>query len=182
VNPTLRPVELMQLAECDQATASKARQAYFEIHPEQEAQAKQAKRPMGKLEQQVRTLLAENPQYTPSQLAHRTNYSLNDVRRLLTRIQAESLSPTPAPSSEDARSGTQAHPTEKPRPTVTHKAQLRPPLKQAARQRLEEAEHRLIEQGLPLTYEWLAREAHIGYHAVATFLQERRGTSQKKAE
>lgn len=74
-----------------------------------------------------------------------------------------------------------AHPMEKPRPTITHKAP-RPPLSQEACRRLEEAQGRLIEQGLPVTYEWLAREAHIGYHAITTFLQEQRGTSQSQAE
>ena len=75
----------------------------------------------------------------------------------------------------------QAHPTEKPRPTVTHRTP-QPPLKQEARRRLEEAQGRLIEQGLPVTYEWLAREAHIGYHAIATFLHEQQATSQSEAE
>jgi hypothetical protein len=88
INPALRPVELTKLAECDQAVASKARKAYFEAHPEQKAIATQAKRPMGKMEQRIRALLAENPSYTASQIQHRTNYSLRDIRTWLARIQS----------------------------------------------------------------------------------------------
>ncbi|SRR6266567_1365692 len=40
----------------------------------------------------------------------------------------------------------------------------------------------LTTEGLPVASEWLAREAHIGYHAVVTFLQEQRGASQSEAE
>lgn len=97
VNPTLRVAELVKLAECDEALASKARKAYFEAHPEQEALARQAPpqpKPISLGEQRVRALLAENPQYTPSQIAHRIRYSLNDVRKLLARIKDADTAPT----------------------------------------------------------------------------------------
>ena len=48
--------------------------------------------------------------------------------------------------------------------------------------RLGEAFHRLIEQGIPVTDERVAQQAHVSYHVVAAFLQEKRGTSQREAE
>jgi hypothetical protein len=78
----------MKLAEWDQAIASKARKSYFAAQPAKAAIAAQAKRPMGKIEQRVRAELIENPNYTASQIGHRTNYSLRDVRKCLARIQS----------------------------------------------------------------------------------------------
>ena len=88
-DPSLRPIDLVKLVGCDQALAARVRQVYFAAHPEQEAQAQQVQRPrpMTKGEQRIRALLAENPQYTPSQIARRINYSLNAFRKLLARIQ-----------------------------------------------------------------------------------------------
>ena len=159
VDPTLRPTELAKLAECDQALASRARKAYMEAHPNGSVQTVQRTRPMGKMEQRIRALLTENPQYTPSQLAHRTRYSLNDVRDVLARMQGENV------GVEERR--------EVPEKQAPCK-KTQPPLTQKARQRLEEAERRLTEQGGPITYDRLAHEAHIGYHAIATFLHEKR--------
>ena len=100
-------------------------------------------------------LLAVNPTLRPADLLRLTGCS-------------EGLASRAPRAYFAAHPQQQAHPTEKPRPTVAHKAP-RPPLSQEVHRRLEEAQGRLIEQGLPVTYEWLAREAHIGYHAIATF-------------
>jgi len=43
-NPTLRPVDLMKLAECSRTTASRARITYFASHPEQQVPVGQAER------------------------------------------------------------------------------------------------------------------------------------------
>jgi hypothetical protein len=93
VDPTLRPVDLVELAECDQAVASRARKAYFEAHPEKAAIAAQARRPMGKTERRIRELLAENPDYTASQLRRRTNYSGVHVKQVLARIRSADSEP-----------------------------------------------------------------------------------------
>jgi Winged helix-turn-helix DNA-binding len=171
LNPALRVADLVRLAECDQAVASKARKAFFEAHLDKPVAVQQAEKPIGKIEQQVRALLAENPNYSPSQLAHRTRSSSKKVRRLLQRLEAEGVIPARTPSDPTARVTTLGRPRSA---SSTTTGSQRPPLSPEVRERLEEAEQRLIEQGQPVTYERLAREAHIGYHAVATFLQEKR--------
>jgi hypothetical protein len=63
-------------------TMQKYRLEHFARHPEKVP----PKQPC-KLEQAIRALLAENPNYTASQMAHRTNYSSKDVKRVVARIQ-----------------------------------------------------------------------------------------------
>ncbi len=62
-NPTLRPTELMRLTGCSDTTASRARRAYFEMHPEQQA----ASTPTTMTER-LYALLAENPTLRPAEL------------------------------------------------------------------------------------------------------------------
>ena len=166
-NPSLRPVDLGKRVGCDPALAGRVRLAYFAAHPEREVPVERVNKP-GPVAKLVYELLAENPTLRPVELRKLVGCGKNTASRLRLAYFA-------------AHPEQQTHPTEKPRPTVTHNAP-RPPLKQAARRRLEEAQGRLIEQGLPVTSEWLAKEAHIGYHAIATFLQEQRATSQGEAE
>ncbi len=162
VDPSLRAVDLTRLTGCSEGLASRAHRVYFEKHPHL------APVHHTTATERISELLAENPTLRPVELMQAAQCSKTTASRARLAYFA-------------AHPEQQAHPTEKPRPTITHKAP-RPPLSQEARRRLEEAQGRLIEQGLPVTYEWLAREAHIGYHAIATFLQERRGTSQSEAE
>ncbi len=61
-NPTLRPAELRKVVGCDQGLASKARRAYFEAYPEQ-----QAVRPKTATER-IHELLAANPALRPTEL------------------------------------------------------------------------------------------------------------------
>lgn len=121
---------------------------------------------MGKMEQRIRELLGANPQYTPSQLAHRANYSLKNVRNLLAHMQAENA------GAEEREEG-----PEKPAPRQREQR----PLTQEVRQRLEEAEQRLIEQGSSVTRDRHAHEAHIGYHMVSAFLREKKACTLSQA-
>ena len=166
-NPTLRPVDLGKRVGCDPAMAGRVRLAYFAAHPEREVPIERVKKP-GPVAKLVYELLAENPTLRPVELRKLVGCGKNTASRLRLAYFA-------------AHPEQQVHPTQKPHPTVTYKAP-RPPLKPEARRRLEEAQSRLIEQGLPVTPEWLAREAHISYHAVVTFLQEQRGASQGEVE
>ena len=161
VDPSLRPADLLRVTGCSDGLASRAHRVYFQKHPQLAPVHTTAT-------ERIYGLLAENPTLRPVDLMQVAQCSKTTASRA--RLAYFAAHPQP-----------QAHPTEKPRPTVTHKAP-RPPLSQEARRRLEEAQGRLIEQGLPVTSEWLAREAHIGYHAIATFLQEQRGASQSEAE
>jgi hypothetical protein len=61
-NPTLRPAELMRLTGCSDTSASKARRAYFELHPEQQAV------PQKTMTEQIHDLLAANPALQPAEL------------------------------------------------------------------------------------------------------------------
>ena len=100
-NPALTSRELAALVGCPHNTAQIARQRYFAQFPERRPVP-----PMGKVEQRIRALLAEHPEYTPSQIAHRTHYSLNDVRDWLSRIQAaDHASSPPATINTEQRWG-----------------------------------------------------------------------------
>ncbi len=162
VDPTLRAADLTRLTGCSSGLASRAHRVYFERHPHlAPVHHKTAT-------ERISDLLAENPTLRAVDLGKLVGCGKNTASRVRLAYFA-------------AHPEQQAHPTEKPRPTVIHQAP-RPPLGQEARRRLEEAQGRLIEQGLPVTYEWLAREAHIGYHAITTFLQEQQGASRSQAE
>src|SRR6266566_1410727 len=162
VDPSLRAVDLLRVTGCSDGLASRAHRVYFQKHPQL------APVHTTTATERIYELLAENPTLRPVELRKLVGCGKNTASRVRLAYFA-------------AHPEQQAHPTEKPRPTVIHQAP-RPPLGQEARRRLEEAQGRLIEQGLPVTYEWLAREAHIGYHAIATFLQEQRVTSQREVE
>ncbi len=62
-NPTLPPTELMKLVGCSDTSAFRARKAYFELHPEQQA----ASTPITMTER-LYALLAENPALRPAEL------------------------------------------------------------------------------------------------------------------
>jgi RNA polymerase sigma factor (sigma-70 family) len=47
---------------------------------------------------------------------------------------------------------------------------------------LEDAYHRLLAQGIPVTHRRLAQEAHMSKNVVCSFLREKRGMSRKEAE
>jgi hypothetical protein len=87
-DPELRPRQLAAVIGCPSNTAQVYRKDFFST-------PRQA--PRGTImEQRIRALLQENPNYTPSQIQHRTHYSLNDVRDRLARIQSRSASSEPA--------------------------------------------------------------------------------------
>jgi hypothetical protein len=82
-NPTLSAQQLTAITGRPTNTVQIYRTEYFVLHPEK----KPAPKP-SKMEQAIRNVLVEDPSYTPSQIQHRTNYSLRDVRRILARIQS----------------------------------------------------------------------------------------------
>ena len=175
-NPGLRPVDLGKRVGCDPALAGRARLAYFAAHPEREVPVERVNKP-GPVAKLVYDLLAENPTLRPIELRKLVGCG----KTTASRLRLAYFAAHPQQQALTRQTSRPMGKMEKPRPTVTHQAP-RPPLGQEARRRLEEAQGRLTEQGLPVTSEWLAREAHIGYHAVATFLQEQRGVSQSQAE
>jgi len=71
--------QLAAIVGCPQNTAQIYRKAFFE----------KATADIGKQEQRIRALLAENPMYTLSQLARRAKCSYKDAKRWLERIQVQ---------------------------------------------------------------------------------------------
>lgn len=81
-DPLLDTVQLAAMLGCPKNTAQIAKRDYFIQHPDQVPV-----RRMSRTEQRIRELLAEDPTYTPSQIAHRTRNSLNAVRKIMARMQ-----------------------------------------------------------------------------------------------
>jgi hypothetical protein len=83
-DPSLTATALATLTGRPIGTMQKCRQEYLAHHPE-----KMPPKPPPKVEPAIRHLLAENPNYTASQLVHRTGFFYKDVKKILARIQAE---------------------------------------------------------------------------------------------
>jgi hypothetical protein len=62
-NPALPPTELMRVTGCSDTSAFRARKAYFELHPEQQAASAPST-----MTERVYALLAENPDLRPAEL------------------------------------------------------------------------------------------------------------------
>src|SRR5450755_853203 len=107
-NPTLRPAELMKLTGCSDTTAFRARKAYFEWHPEQQA----ASTPPTMTER-LYALLAENPALRPAELRKLVgcDHTLAaKARRVYFELHSE-LAPTHTTATERIHGLLAANPT-----------------------------------------------------------------------
>jgi len=84
-NASLTNNQLSAITKRKLNTVQQYRHEYFAQHPEKA----QPKEPPGKMERTVRAMLAENPQYTASQIAHSTNYNIRQVKLVFARIQGQ---------------------------------------------------------------------------------------------
>jgi hypothetical protein len=86
-DPSLSAQQIAGILQHPTNTVQRYRIEYFVQHPEKKPEPQTPR-----MEQVIRGVLAQFPDLTPSQIAHRTNYSLNDVRKVLTRLNAYRVS------------------------------------------------------------------------------------------
>lgn len=92
-DPTTGSRRLAELIGAPQNTCQLYRTEYFVQHPEHR-HVLQAQHPGSQMETLVRGFLDQDSTLTPSQLAHRTNYNVRDIRKVLARIEARKAGAT----------------------------------------------------------------------------------------